>query len=369
MEKIGVIGVGRLGICLALNLEHAGYEVFAVDVSDKRIAEINAKRIEVEEPLVEEYLSQAKNLKASIELTSLLENKVQSIFICVPTPSLESGKFSHEFILQITDKLLKLPQPEQTVDLIINSTTMPGFCQELQNSLGKHKYRVSYNPEFIAQGNIIKDQQYPDQVLIGELSTEAGDRVEGIYHKMCPELKVVSRMSLTSAEISKLSVNCFLTTKIAFANAIGDLATEFGAEPDKILKAVGSDLRIGDAFLKYGFGYGGPCLPRDNRALGKVAEGKQIDLLLSKATDEANKNHLNYQLQQFLNENPSEPIIFNQVTYKPDIDIIEESQQLALAVELSKAGKKVKIIERKSVISQLKQKYPGLFEYEERSDV
>jgi UDPglucose 6-dehydrogenase len=113
----------------------------------------------------------------------------------------------------------------------------------------------------------------PDMVLIGQGSKEAGDVLEAIYARICDNTPVVKRMSVDSAEICKLAVNCFVTTKIAFANMIGDMAdlTE-GADKHDILGAVGADTRIGHKYLRPGFGYGGPCFPRDNRALGAYAK-------------------------------------------------------------------------------------------------
>ncbi|MFT5779509.1 MAG: UDPglucose 6-dehydrogenase [Crocinitomicaceae bacterium] len=361
MNKIGIIGAGRLGLCLALNLERVGYDVIAIDISEERVNQINSKSLVVEEPLVEEYLNAVTNLIASTKTSDLIDNEVYLIFVCVPTPSLDNGKYNHSYILDSVAKLLQFDIPERRVELVINATTMPGFCDELQELLKDTNYFVSYNPEFIAQGSIIKDQQFPDQVLIGESEPESGDRIVEVYSKLC-ENPLINRMSRTSAEIAKLSVNCFLTTKIAFANSVGDLSIKMKAEHEKILASIGSDSRIGNSYLGYGFGFGGPCLPRDNRALAITGEEQGVSLHISTATNNANFTHLDFQFDQYMKM--EEPIIFEQVTYKPGTDIIEESQYLALAVRLMRAGKKVQVRGSEVVLKQVRKLYGDKFIYD-----
>lgn len=243
---------------------------------------------------------------------------------------------------------------------------MPGYCNELNKIVEEYNYVVSYNPEFIAQGSIISDQQNPDQVLIGEGSNEAGDIIESIYSRLCHKTPVFCRMQPLSAEITKLATNCFLTTKIAFANAIGDLARSAGAEPEKVLNAIGADSRIGNKYFRYGFGYGGPCFPRDNRALGEFSKKAGYQLLIGEATDAANEAHAGFLSTQWMQENEAgKTIELDSVTYKPGTDILEESQQLKLALDLAKAGRKVHIHESAAVIAQLKNLFGNIFQYSE----
>ena len=368
MEKIGIIGVGRLGVCLALNLERVGYSVIAVDTCPDRVNQINTKNLVVPEASVDEYLKLSKNLVAHTDVSALQKEQVDFIFICVPTPSLPDGKYDHSYINSCVDELLKLDQPENEIDLVINSTTMPGFCDELQERVKDHNLVVSYNPEFIAQGQIIRDQQYPDQVLIGEANQIAGDRIQQVYKKLCFNDPAIHRMSRTSAEITKLGVNCFLTTKIAFANAVGDLAIALGGDHEDILSSIGSDSRVGGAYLGYGYGFGGPCLPRDNRALSKAGEKIGMELLIGEATDQANINHLQFQFDQIQKTNSDKTIIFDQVTYKKGTDILEESQQLALAVKLMEDGRTICIKSPSLVVEQVKAIYGNKFQYEITDD-
>jgi UDP-glucose 6-dehydrogenase len=171
-------------------------------------------------------------------------------------------------------------------------------------------------------------------------------------------------MSTTEAEITKIALNCFLTTKIAYANIVGDISKKTNCNPDIILKAIASDSRVGNKYLKYGFGFGGPCFPRDNRAFGLFCEENGIYPHISYATDQSNKSHILYQLNDFENRiSKNEIVNFNTVTYKPESTILEESQQLKLAYELTERGYKVNIIEREKIINKLKHLYGNRFIY------
>ena len=365
MEKIAVIGVGRLGICLALNLESCGYSVLGIDVAQEYCDSINSKTLQSNEPQVEEYLLHSKNFTASTALLDIFKNNIQTIFIVLPTPSLPSGEFSHHYIDAVIEQFQKIGKQNVEHHVIINSTCMPGYCNSIEKKLSDLNYTLIYNPEFIAQGSIIKDQQYPDQVLIGESTSQSGDLVQNIYKKLCKSSPRYCRMSLISAEITKLATNCFLTTKIAFANAVGDLATKVKAEPEKILEAIGADSRIGNSYFKYGFGYGGPCFPRDNKAFIKFAAGKNCSMQISEATDKANEVHNDFLVNKWkTNFTNTDAITFDYVTYKKGTDIIEESQQLKLAVSLAKSGYKVTIRESAVVVKKLIDLYSNLFSYQ-----
>lgn len=360
MTKIGVVGVGKLGICFALNAAQKGFHVIGVDVNIDLVAALNARDIITDEPLVRDFLATANQFEAHTSLQSIIDDEISLLFLFVATPSLADGSYDHSQIDRIAKQLIEIGLRNKPIQLIVGCTTMPGYCNLLANQLLPFNYNVSYCPEFIAQGSIMRNQVMPDQVLIGEATHESGNAIEQFYTHFCDNSPVFCRMDRLSAEIAKIATNCFLTTKISFANSIGDLAVKAGANPDKILAAIGSDSRIGSNYLGYGFGFGGPCFPRDNRALGKFADESGYELLLSKATDEVNRRHLDFQVQQALDNN-DETITFDYVSYKKDSTILEESQQLALAIQLARAGKKVIIRERASIIRFLDVEFSGLF--------
>lgn len=369
MAKIAVVGIGRLGLCFALNLEQVGFDVLGVDKNATYIDELKAKTFKSNEPHLEFYLSLSEYLELTTELNAVLDPEIQFIFICVPTPSKKDGCFDHSCIDEICDRLLTFERPEHEKHIVINSTVMPGYCDSLNEKMKAHGYSVSYNPEFIAQGSIIEDQQFPDQVLIGEANEEIGNEIEAIYRCFVKNEPRFSRMTRTEAEITKLAVNCFLTTKIAFANSIGDLSIQLGGDQHVVLDAIGADSRIGPNFLRYGFGYGGPCLPRDNRALAQAAKEVGLELPLSSATDRSNDLHRQFQRKALeLSYEQAEQISFTGLAYKANSDIIIESQQLQLAVDLAKNGRRVLLRDRIEVIDQIRAVHHDLFDYEVLSD-
>lgn len=365
-NNISVIGVGRLGLCSALCFERAGYNVIGVDVFPSYIENVNNKTLKSPEPLLEEYLKSSTNFKATLSLDEALEFS-DVYFIVVATPSTPSKEaYDHSMLSKLLSEINKRKVKNKHV--VIACTVFPGYISQVARSLLKdcENTSVSYNPEFIAQGNIISWFENPDMVLIGEGSKEAGDFLETLYRRMCKNQPFICRMNPESAEITKLAVNCFVTTKIAYANMIADIAdTTPNADKNDILNAVGGDKRIGNRCLKPGYGFGGPCFPRDNRALGSYAKTIGLEPLIPEATDKSNALHAKNMADKLLAKN-QETYTFEDVNYKDNcpVVILEESQKLAVAEILAKNGKHVIIRDRVCVIEEVKQKFGNLFEYE-----
>jgi UDPglucose 6-dehydrogenase len=228
--------------------------------------------------------------------------------------------------------------------LVIGCTTNPGDCQRVQDRLRGQHISVLYNPEFIAQGSIIRDLQNADMVLIG--GEDPG--VISAYQLLYDDIQVIKpnvhAMSLTAAELVKIATNCFLTTKISYANMLGEVLIRSGLDEDvdRALAAVGADTRIGHKYMRYGFGYGGPCLPRDNRAFAHYAQRVGLDFPLGTIVDEFNRNHTGFLVQNVIEKNKkSLPFYMGSITYKPHTDIIEESQQHKFLVDLLDLGHNV----------------------------
>jgi len=364
MDRIAVIGIGRIGLCLALGLDRAGYRVLGIDKDPDRVRHVADRTLTSAEPGIEEALRDARGLAASDDLKRIRAFGPELVFIAVDTPTVHPGGYDHGPVDRVMDALFALGELDERAELVVTSTVLPGYCDSKEESALAHGYALSYNPAFVAQGSILHDQQNPDIVLIGEADAVAGDKLERIHGRMCDSQPIFHRMRRLSAEISKLATNCYLTNKIAFANAIGDLAIQVGAEAEKILDAVGADARIGTSCLRYGSGFGGPCFPRDNRALGYFAEQSGFALLQADATDRTNRQHLDFQVDQYMRDySENEPIHLRFVTYKPGTDILEESQPLALAVRLAQAGRTVVIHEQPSVLERLREEFGDLFQY------
>jgi len=343
-NKVAIIGVGKLGLCLGLNIARAGYSVVGVDKNEHYINQLKSKSFISDEPFVEDFLNKTDNISFTTSIKQAIEADI--IFAVVPTPSTVEWKYDHQYIEDVVEELIKLGPQKNRKEFVVNCTTFPGYTSELQKRLVDYNYYVSYNPEFIAQGSIIQDQLNADQVLIGEYDKLAGDRIQKVYSTFMKKVPSYSRMSVTEAEITKLAVNCFLTTKISYANMIGDIARKYQCDESKILNSIGSDSRIGNKYLNYGFGFGGPCFPRDNRALIKCAEEVGLKAPIASATDKMNKLHLEFQIEEYTNNYPvGSTVNLDYITYKKGSSIVEESQRLLFASRLKELGYKIKVQE------------------------
>lgn len=338
-EKISVIGIGRLGLSFALLLNSKGYEVCGCDVNEKYIAALNNETFKSDEPQINDMLNSSSmrfttSSKYAFSFSSL-------IFIFVPTPSKENGEYDHQYIEQVIDEFEKLYTAPAFKTIIIGCTVMPGYCSELQKRLSKLKVNIIYNPEFIAQGNIINGLKNSDIVLIGGRIPVI---VHSIYIAIMDRTPNFKYLSLTGAEIAKISINCFLTMKISFANMIGEIAINSGENNvSDILQTIGSDSRIGNKYLNYGFSSGGVCLPRDQKALGVHANNVGINTTFPTDIDTENKRHAEYLKEYWMKKNPNKdvPFIFSYLGYKKGVNILTESYQLKLCCDLLNEGYRV----------------------------
>ena len=365
-EHVTVIGIGRLGLCIALSLEQAGYNVVGVDISQNYINALNEKTFRSPEPFVNDYLDASSNFYATTSLEEGLN--FSDLYLIAVTTTIGVDAYDFRYLADLINNINA--QRVANKQIVICSTLTPGYVQNhvLPALKDCSNVTVSYTPPFIAQGEILKIFRYPDMVLVGEGSPEAGALLEGLYKKVCLNSPSIQRMSVASAEIAKLGLNCFVTAKIAFANLIGDIADETdGADKQAILAALGKDSRIGSKCLKPGYGFGGPCFPRDNRGLSRYAESKGIDPSLFLATDRSNDLHADYMAQKFIDLNLDE-YRFEDVSYKPNspVPIIDASQKLAVAQKVAAQGKRVVLVDSSEVLNLVRRQYGDLFEYVER---
>ena len=356
MKEIGVIGIGKLGLSFAFLLEKSGYNVHGSDISQEYNDKINNKTLFSFEPRINELLAKSENLKSSCDNLSVIE-KSEIIFTFVQTPSNDDGGYDHSNIEDIINCfIMSYNNGVNLTDkiFVIGCTTMPNYVDTVYERLKEYGIHVCYNPEFIAQGEIIKGLELADMVLIGSSSDYATEKIKTIYKKIMLIEPKFNIMSNTAAEITKISINCFLTTKISFANMIGEvcLKSNIGNEISTVLNAIGDDSRIGNKYLKFGYGFGGPCLPRDNRALGKHMDNIELKVNLPYEVDSFNNEHNEFLYETLIKQNPdkNKPFIFDSVSYKKGIDIITESQQLKLSKTLLEKGYSVIIIDLPQVI-------------------
>ena len=334
--KIGLIGAGRLGICLALLIERAGFDVIASDVREDYVERLQNKVIFTNEPHVQDYLSQSENIEFTTDNQKLIDES-DIIFTLVQTPSLEDGSYDVSAVWKVVQDLQN--SNTEGKSFVVGCTTNPGDCDEFQKMLDMDVY---YNPEFIAQGSIIKDLQNADMVLLGGKGKHL-DALKELYYLIQYGFKDanVHTMSAKAAELTKIAINCFLTTKISYANMIGEVLalSKLDTEIDTVLNAIGSDSRIGTKYLNFGFGFGGPCFPRDNRAFAAHAKSVGVQHNIGFTVDAFNEEHAEFIKEYFMHKNKKHlPFAFKYLTYKPGIDILTESQQYRLCLDLLDEG-------------------------------
>jgi len=337
--KIGLIGAGRLGICLALLIERAGFDVIASDVREDYIENLKHKVIFTNEPQVQDYLSQSENIEFTTDNQKVIDDS-DIIFTLVQTPSLEDGSYDVSAVWKVVQNLQNSNTKGKS--FVVGCTTNPGDCDEFQKMLDMDVY---YNPEFIAQGSIIKDLQHADMVLLGGNGKHL-EALQELYYLIQYSFKPahVHTMSTKAAEITKIAVNCFLTTKISYANMLGEVLSLSGLDDEikTVLSAIGTDSRVGTKYLNFGFGFGGPCFPRDNRAFAAHAQSVGVKHNIGYTTDAFNEEHAQFIKEFFIRKNENRlPFAFKYLTYKPGIDILTESQQYRLCLDLLNEGCKV----------------------------
>ena len=350
--KIGVIGAGRLGICFALLAESAGHDVYVSDVRPNYVAQINAREIFSNEPDVEELLMESKHLRATTNNQDVIKSS-DVIFTFVPTPSLDDGSYDCSLVDSVVCDLLRAPNLEGK-KFIVGCTTNPGFVDKVDEKLEGRGISVFYSPEFVAQGTIIRDMKNADMILCGGNDEEGFELIKSIYLSFMDSEVNFYPMSNTAAEITKIGINCFLTYKISYANMMGQILYNSGCgdEIKNILASIGADSRIGSKYLNYGLGFGGPCLPRDNRALGYYADQVGLKYSLPQVTDDFNEAHAEF-IKNYCVESNKEglPFFIDSIGYKIGCDLVIESPRLRLVEDLLEDGHRVYVQEIDEVIA------------------
>jgi len=370
--KIGVIGAGRLGLTFALLCEKAGYDVLVSDKREDYVQNLNQGVCVTNEPMIQKMLFEVYDFKATTDNIEIIR-ECDVIFTFVATPSTVDGNYDTSKVFEVANDFFTASQLEIPVydkKFIIGCTTNPGDVEQIQDKLRMFNIQVAYNPEFIAQGEIVKGLEQSDIVLIGTEYPELGNMLVKIYEKIQTTPVNAHIMSSKAAEVTKIGINCFLTTKISYANMMGDILMKAGlnAEIDTVLSAIGGDTRVGKKYMKYGFGFGGPCLPRDNRALGYYAKNLGMELNLPLTVDDFNKEHATFLKDHYISLNPNKetPFVMNYITYKRGTDILEESQQFKLCIDLLDEGYCVNVIEIDEVaknLQSLSESYNGRLKF------
>ncbi len=391
MDKISLVGLGKLGICLAVSYAKKGVKVLGVDIERSIVDNVNNKKAPWFEPNLEHYLEMTDNLEATTDLSrAVLETDLT--IILVATPSNPDGSFSNRFIEKVLSDIatFMVLYKKPFHSFVISSTVMPlsierSFIPLLEKKLNtkvNEGFTICYDPDFVALGNVIHGFLSPDFVLIGESCKAAGNELEILHSKMCDNHPPVHRMSLINAELSKVALNAYITTKISFANSLAQLCEKIpGANVDCITNAIGEDRRIGKKYFKGGTAFGGTCFPRDVHAYISLAESIKSQAFL---VEDAKK------INTLQNENLVETVLYCSKTYAnnhegavgiigasfvPNTPVVVESPSLYLAKRLVLEDKHVIICDpvaldsTKSVLGSTVQYVDSIVELVAKVDV
>lgn len=352
VQNVSVIGLGKLGGSMAAGMASRGLNVIGVDVNRHAVDAVNAGKPPVQETGLGDMIAANKDrIRATLETDEAVLGSDIS-FVIVPTPSDERGAFTLQyakFAFKSLGQALKKKNGYHVI--VLTSTVLPGATRHgllpiLEQESGKKcgpDFGLCYNPEFIALGSVIRDFLNPDFYLLGESDKRAGDLLEQVHHRVSQNNAPVKRMSLENAELSKIAVNSYVTMKISFANMLADFCEHLpGGDVDVVSDALGMDKRIGRKYLTGGFGFGGPCFPRDNVALNFMGQQFGVDSSLLKANDDYNRGiskRYVEKLQPHLPKGANVTVLG--LAYKSLSHVIEESPGIYLCKALSEAGYRV----------------------------
>lgn len=353
--NVCVIGLGKLGSPLSAVLASKGHNVIGVDRNAYFVDSINQGKAPIIEPQLQELIDASKGRLRATQSYEEAIPLTDISFVIVPTPSGPDGVFTNAWVIEAVKSIGEALRGRDHYHVVnITSTVMPGSTQgpireALEQASGKTvgvDIGLCYNPEFIALGSVVRNMLYPDMILLGESDQRAGDVLEGVYKISTNNDPPIQRMNLINAEITKISVNTYVTTKISYANTLAELCERLpGADVEVVSEALGKDTRIGRKYLSGGLGYGGPCFPRDNVAFSVLAERLGVNSALPRATDTVNRHQIE-RLVQKVRENVGEgSITVLGLAYKPDTPVIEESQGVMIARDLAAEGRRVTVFD------------------------
>lgn len=332
IEKISLFGLGKLGLplCLVLGKHH---KVVGIDKDRLKIEKLCVLDPPFFEPYIESYLEDSKN---NINYSHTDDYNIDDFdlsIILVNTPSDKSGEFSNVYLFDVINDLCdKLKKSEKKDFLfIISSTVMPGthikiikLIEEKTNRKYNSEFGLVYIPDLVALGSVFKDFENPDVVILGESSKKYGDIAESVYSKIYQNNPPIVRMSLIESEISKISLNTYITMKISFSNFIGNVSEKFNCDHSKISLALGYDKRISPFYLNSGTAFGGTCFPRDTWAFIKMSENIGLDAVHIKSTQKINENQ-NLNLINKVLEFNGKTIGIIGLSFKPNTTVTEQS--------------------------------------------
>lgn len=343
--KVTVVGTGYVGLVVGACLAETGNDVICGDVDAKKIEGLNQDILPIYEPGLEEYVHRnrvAGRLTFTTDIPAAIA-AADVIFIAVGTPPDEDGSADLKHVLAVADQIGKHAAREVVV--VTKSTVPVGTAEKVAEAIrpqAKVPFHMCSNPEFLKEGAAVDDFMKPDRVVVGIESDIARERMGELYAPFVRTGKPIIFMDIPSAEMTKYAANAMLATRISFMNEIANLCERVGANVDLVRKGIGSDARIGPAFLFPGPGYGGSCFPKDVKALMRTSEERGAPMGVLQAVEAANERQKHRLFEKvnaaFGGALRGKRIALWGLAFKANTDDMRESPALVLIDELLAAG-------------------------------
>jgi UDPglucose 6-dehydrogenase len=340
-----IIGTGYVGLVAAACFAETGNHVVGADIDDQKIKALNGGRVPIFEPGLEEMIR--RNQKAGrLEFTTDVGKSIETasvVFIAVGTPPDEDGSADLRHVLAVAETIGKHMARELVV---VNKSTVPvGTATHVETAMAKNAkfpFHVVSNPEFLKEGAALEDFMKPDRVVVGAPSDYAKSVMTDLYSPFMRSGNKIIFMDVRSAEMTKYAANAMLATRISFMNEIANLCERVGANVDQVRLGIGSDQRIGPAFLYPGPGYGGSCFPKDVKALAKTAREHGGSLRILEAVEAVNDDQKHRVFEKlssvFGGKLKGKRIALWGLAFKPRTDDMRDAPSLTAIEDLLAAG-------------------------------
>ena len=340
--KLCMIGTGYVGLVSGACFADIGHTVYCLDKDHSKIEKLNSGQSPIYEPGLDELIKENYRAKRLFFTTNISEalNKSNIIFICVGTPNKKNSlSVDLSYVFKVAKEISKFSKNKK---IIVTKSTVPvGTGDLIEKKLNnKKKFTVISNPEFLREGDAIRDFRFPDRIVIGSNTPNAFKIMNNLY---LPLIKKGAKFFTTNrrgAELIKYASNAFLATKITFINEIANLCEKTGINVEDISLGMGSDVRIGSRFLRAGPAYGGSCFPKDTKGLVSIGKDAKVDLSVIKSVIKSNESRKFLPLKKidsiFKKKIKDKKIVFLGVTFKPNTDDMRDAASLFMIPHLLK---------------------------------
>jgi UDPglucose 6-dehydrogenase len=342
--KVAVVGTGYVGLVVGACLAETGNDVVCADVDAAKIKNLQAAKLPIYEPGLEPIVVRNQR-EGRLTFTTDVGNAVERaevVFIAVGTPPDEDGSADLQHVLAVATTIGK---HMNTSKVVVTKSTVPvGTAKKVRAQIARETttpFHVCSNPEFLKEGAAVEDFMKPDRVVVGVDSPEAAKVIEELYTPFVRTGNPLIVMDIPSAEMTKYAANAMLATRISFMNQVAQLCETVGADVTQVRRGIGSDRRIGQAFLFPGPGYGGSCFPKDVKALIRTGTEHKLSLDILSAVEAANhrqKKLLFEKLKRHLGSLSGKVVAVWGLAFKAETDDVRESPALVLIEELLAAG-------------------------------